>query len=52
MAKFLLDNGADPNLNLQRGETMLMAAARSNKPGLARVLIEYGANVKTLVLIY
>ncbi|XP_063690503.1 uveal autoantigen with coiled-coil domains and ankyrin repeats-like [Bolinopsis microptera] len=47
MAKFLLDNGADPNLNLQRGETMLMAAARSNKPGLARVLIEYGANVKT-----
>ena len=50
MAKFLLDNGADPNLNLQRGESILMAAARTNKPDLTRLLIQYGATVKTLVL--
>ncbi|KAL5248497.1 hypothetical protein ACHWQZ_G017631 [Mnemiopsis leidyi] len=47
MAKFLLDNGADPNLNLQKGESVLMAATRTNKPALTRLLIEYGATVKT-----
>ena len=52
MAKFLLDNGADPNLNLQKGETVLMAAARTNKPALTRLLIEYGASVKTLVSLF
>ena len=47
MAKFLLDNGADPNLNLQKGESILMAAARTNKPELTKLLIKHGATVKT-----
>ena len=46
MALFLLTNKADPNLHCPGRETALMAAVRTEKPAIAKLLIDFKANVK------
>jgi ankyrin repeat protein len=42
-----LDQGADPNSKDPNGETLLIHAARMNRPDFVKLLIERGADVNT-----
>ena len=45
IVRLLLENGADPNVVGQRGETALIVAARERAPlGIYTLLLEYGAD--------
>lgn len=44
IANFLLENGADPDLTDEFGETALHFAAMNNHPRLVKLLLRYGAN--------
>lgn len=47
MMKCLLNHGADPDLTHNRGgDTVLMAAARTNQTTLVTLLVYSGANTK------
>ena len=43
--QFLLDRGADPNLQNKKGQTPLHYAAYNNNPKIAKFLIEHDADV-------
>ena len=45
--KFLLENGAYPDITDKENDTPLMRAMYYNRPEIAKLLIEYGANVNT-----
>ena len=45
--KFLLENGAYPDITDKENDTPLMRAMYYNRPEHAKLLIEYGANVNT-----
>lgn len=45
VVRFLLNRGADPDLEDRRGETALMKAARARKKDAVRILIDAGADV-------
>ena len=45
MVELLLEAGADPNTTLRGGETALMTAARTGKPGPVKALLSRGADV-------
>lgn len=45
--KFLLENGAFPDITDKENDTPLMRAMYYNRPEIAKLLIEYGANVNT-----
>ena len=45
--KFLLENGAYPDITDKENDTPLMRAMYYNRPELAKLLIEYGANINT-----
>lgn len=45
-ATALIEAGADPNVVLPEGETILMTAARTGQPDLLRLLIDRGARVE------
>ena len=43
--QFLLDRGADPNLQNKKGQTPLHYAAYNNNPKIAKYLIDHGADI-------
>lgn len=45
VVRFLIENGANPDLRDKGGETALMKAVRSRKRGVIKLLIEAGADV-------
>lgn len=45
--KFLLENGAYPDITDKENDTPLMRAMYYNRPEIVKLLIEYGANVNT-----
>eukprot|EP00050_Salpingoeca_kvevrii_P018944 m.80359 g.80359 ORF g.80359 m.80359 type:complete len:542 (+) comp8204_c0_seq4:2-1627(+) len=44
ICRFLLENGANPDLARKDGDTPLIVAARLNHHGIVRMLLEYGAD--------
>ncbi|KAI1264267.1 ankyrin repeat-containing domain protein [Xylariaceae sp. FL1019] len=51
LCSWLLENGADPNLS-ENGFTPIMVAVRLHSPEVVKLLIDYGADPKTQMLLH
>ena len=52
LVHFLLDQGFDPNSSLENLEYPLLAAIRGGHSGIARTLVEHGADVEPVVQLF